>query len=115
MFSLGHRVKWGGTATLRAPDSVRISGIDEGCGRLGVFASLTSGLEAVGVGCSLEPRVAPFGASSGGKIALAAKREPGPRPPDGIWMSQVDATITQVWPDGYTLSGVDAIRSLFHQ
>jgi hypothetical protein len=37
------------------------------------------------------------------------------RPPDGIWMPQVDAAVREGWPDGYTALGVGAIRVLFQR
>jgi hypothetical protein len=35
------------------------------------------------------------------------------RPPAGIWMPQVDATVRDSWSDGYTALGVGAIRVFF--
>jgi hypothetical protein len=37
------------------------------------------------------------------------------KPPDGIWMPQVDAAMRDGWPDGYTALGVGAIRVLFQR
>jgi hypothetical protein len=37
------------------------------------------------------------------------------KPPDGIWMPQVDTALRDGWPDGYTALGVGAIRVLFQR
>ena len=37
------------------------------------------------------------------------------RPPAGIWMPQVDAAITDGWPDGYTTAAIGTIRVFFRR
>jgi hypothetical protein len=37
------------------------------------------------------------------------------QPPAGIWMPQVDAAITDGWPDGHTTAAIGTIRVFFRQ
>jgi hypothetical protein len=37
------------------------------------------------------------------------------QPPAGIWMPQVDAAITDGWPDGHTTAAIGTIRVFFRR